>query len=1026
MSPPRLAFLGAPRIERDGVAADLPAKAVALLAYLALQETPQPRERLLDLLWPASYADAGRKNLRNALWAIRKALGDEALVAGDASLALSPAVWVDTRELERPLHRLTASSGAPPPDDIAAVLHLYRGPFLDTLTVPDAPDFEIWLTTERERLAQLYLRAATDLVSAYERAGRWRDTLAVGERALAQDILQEPLHRAVMAAHARLGERPEALRQYDMLRAALARELGVEPLPETDALRAAILSGDIGPAPAAPPPAAVPRRAAPPPPTAPTTPFVGRAAECAILDHECAAAAEGHVRIVVLTGEMGIGKSRLWREWANGQNADTVILSGHALEATQSLPFAPVAEMLGGEADRLFAPSSPIPRLWLAEMTRLFPDIRARVPDLPTPAAFPAEEERRRLFEALTQSLLALGGQPLVLFLDDAQWADRATLDWLGYLADRLHDAPLLIVLAQRPEETSPALAALTAAWGRQGLARRIHLEHLSPGEAAALIAALRVDPHQAHRIQAQSAGNPYFLVELARANAQPTEREYEPLTPPGLTEVIGARLDRLPASARQVLQAAAILEPDFDFATLRRVSGRGEEETLDAVDVLLAAGVFVENGARYAFAHPLVAQVVRDGLSSARRAFVSHRAAEALELTPPARLPLIAGRLARLYTDAGEPKRAALYSEMAAERALALAATDEAVDFYRQALALDPTPLRQLGLGRALLRRADLADANAALKAALTGLITGGDGHNAAHAAMDIAETYIQMGRFDAAAEWFRRSADYLDPQDEPGHYAAAQFFLDLSPLFGTVAPGEIEARLAEADRLAREHPQPSMNARVYFALGNQLAERGDLAHARVAYERAIAQAHVGGDDYHEVLALNNAAYHALLDGDRVAAHEHVARALALAEARALRLPLQHLYSTQGEIALAEEHWDEAEGWFGLGLAEAERNGNRREMGNYHANLALAARGRGDLTRAQRLLEEARTLVADSADKYLQIKTDLWLAQVRLEGGDRAAAGETLARAEAALVGSDRTLLTTWAARLRASLSPF
>ncbi len=1025
MSSPRLAFLGAPRIERDGAAADLPAKAVALLAYLAAQNAPQPRERLLDLLWPASYADAGRKNLRNALWAIRKALGEETLVAGDDSITLGPDVWVDTRALERAL-RPVARNGAPSPDGIASALQLYRGPFLDTLAVPDAPDFEIWLTTERERLAQLYLRAATDLVAAYQGAGRWRDMLAVGERALAQDILQEPVHRAVMEAHARLGQRPEALRQYDMLRAALARELGVEPLPETDALRGAILSGEVGPAPVPPAPTVVPRREPAPAPASvrQAMPFVGRQAECAILDEECEAAAAGHVRIVLLTGEMGIGKSRLWREWAERQESETVILEGRALEATQSLPFAPVAEMLGRQADRLFTPTSPIPRLWLAEMSRLFPEIRARVPDLPPPAALPTEEERRRLFEALAQSLLALGGRPVVLFLDDAQWADGASLDWLGYVADRLRDAPLLIVLAERPEDSPPGLAALTAAWGRQGIARRVRLEHLSPEEAAALIAALQVDPQQTHRIQAQSAGNPYFLVELARASGQPTQREIEPVAPPALTEVIQSRLDRLPASARQVLQAAAILEPDFDFATLRRVSGRGEEETLDAVDELLAAGVFVEAQGRYGFAHPLVAEVVRGSLSSARRAFVSHRAAEALELTPPARLPLIAGRLARLYADAGEPKRAAVYFDKAAERALALAATDAAVDFYHQALALDPTPKRQMSLGRALLRRADLADALAALEPALPGLVAAGDYHNAAHVAMDIAETYIQTGRFDRAVEWFRRSVDYLDPMAEPGHYAAAQFFLGLSPLFGATLAGEVEARLAQADRLAQEHPQPSMNARVYFALGNQFAERGDLTHARAAYDRAIAQAYAGGDDYLEVLSLNNAAYHALLDGDLAAAHDTIARALALAEARALRLPLQHLYSTRGEIALAEEQWAEAERWFGLGLAEAERNGNRREMGNYHANLALAARGRGDLAQARQRLEEAQALTAESADVYLQIKTDLWLAQVCLEAGDRRTAAEALPRAEARLAGTDRALLAEWAARLRAALA--
>src|SRR5439155_13427613 len=112
-----------------------------------------------------------------------------------------------------------------------SVLELYRGPFLDGLSLRDAPDFELWLTGERERLAQALLRALETLVAAHRARHDWRGVIAAARTALGHDPLQEPMYRALMEAHARLGERPEALRQYAALRLTFERELGVEPLP---------------------------------------------------------------------------------------------------------------------------------------------------------------------------------------------------------------------------------------------------------------------------------------------------------------------------------------------------------------------------------------------------------------------------------------------------------------------------------------------------------------------------------------------------------------------------------------------------------------------------------------------------------------------------------------------------------------------------------------------------------------------------------------------------------------------------
>ena len=468
----------------------------------------------------------------------------------------------------------------------------------------DAPEFDLWLASERERLEQAHLRALAELVDLYRAAGAWHDVISTARRALASDNLQEPMHRAIMEAHARLGERPEALRQYDTLRATLERELGVEPLPETEALRQAILAGSLQPPPAVPPRAPARRVMLG---EAPRAPYVGRAAELAALDAEKAIAAGGQPRVALLTGEVGIGKSRLWREWAATLPPDLPVLETRCLEATQGLPFAPLTELFSRPAllARLARADSPVSPLWLAEVARLVPELRARRPDLPPPAPLPVEEERRRVFEAFAQCAQAFGGRPLVFFLDDAHWADHATLDWLGYLVHRMREQALLLVVAYRPEDAPAALAHLVAGWGREGLTRRLSLARLTPAEAEALVGALGGDPALADRAQAQSAGNPYFLIELVQAGGADV--------PPALTELVRGRLDRLPDTARQVAQAAAVLEPDFDFPTLRRTSGRGEEETLDALDALLAAGALVERGGRYEFTHPFVAAVVRD-----------------------------------------------------------------------------------------------------------------------------------------------------------------------------------------------------------------------------------------------------------------------------------------------------------------------------------------------------------------------------------------------------------------------------
>lgn len=247
MSTLRLHFLGAPRLTRDDQPVELTiAKAIALLAYLAVTRTPQTRERIQDLLWPESSAEAGRKNLRNLLWTIRKTLGETVVRADDDRLTLHESVWVDVREFEpMAVGKSQIADSTAAIRDLQSAISQYSGPFLDGLNLDDAPDFEVWLTAERERLGQLYLRALATLIELYRVVEQWSEIISLANRALAYDNLHEPMYRVLMEAHGRLGERAEALRLYDNLRSTLDRELGVEPLQETEVLRAAILSGEF-------------------------------------------------------------------------------------------------------------------------------------------------------------------------------------------------------------------------------------------------------------------------------------------------------------------------------------------------------------------------------------------------------------------------------------------------------------------------------------------------------------------------------------------------------------------------------------------------------------------------------------------------------------------------------------------------------------------------------------------------------------------------------------------------------------
>jgi DNA-binding SARP family transcriptional activator len=1003
----RLCIFGMPQCIRGDQPISAPAsKAVALLAYLALRATPQRRDHLLALLWPESAEEAARKNLRNVLWSIRATLGEDVLLVQGERLALQADVWVDVQVFER-LAQITDHADRMALEEALA---LYRGPLLDGLSIADATDFDLWLTTERERLTQLFSRSAERLLDLERAAGAWDAIIPVAQRVLTHDPLQEWPYRILMEAHARRGDRATALRQYDLLRSMLDRELDVAPSPETEAVHDAIVRGVFERVAARPPQRAPVRMNRPS-----TAPFVGRQVERITLDAELVTAMAGSVRIAVLSGEMGIGKSRLWQVWAAGVGSAVTVLEARCLLSTQQMPFAPLIALFSHRIwlDRFAAVADAAQPTWLEDLSPLLPTLQETLAR-PLISRFQPEDERHRVFEAFMQALQAIAAPPLVFFLDDIQWADSTTLDWLDYLAHRGRELSLLLVLAYRSEDASRALLQRIAQWDRDGLVQRLKLNRLTREEGAALLQALDARVHDFTRVYEAGAGNPYFLSEMA--HAPPGD------LPPALADLVRARLDHLPEVAQHVLQVAAVLEPDIDPATIWQIAGRDEDETLDALDTLLRTAILTEHEERYTFTHPLVSTLVREDLSRARRATLHRRAATALEQIYATRLPAQAGRIMYHFREAGNLPQVARYAELAGDYALTVAAPVEAAYFYEQAIAIEQTAARLLGLGRAHIWGGDLDAGCSAFERALALFQQAADHSGAAWISLQLADIGTMRSQFDLTMQFAKQALELAGDVDQA--VAAAAHVLIGSSLRIQGAPlPEAEAHIMEAIRLATMMNLPDMLTYCYVGLSNIRADQGDMQGAFAAAQEIVRYARQSGNDFYEAVGYNNSAYRALLLGNYQGAHEYLEAGLRLVEERVLEVPRQWLYSTRGELALAEEEWDEAERWFQRGIVHAERNGNQAQIAMYYANLGLAARGRGDLTRAVQLLEQAQANTTHETAAFQQTQIDLWLAETYAQQEDYVAADRSLARAEERLAMNAHPYLQQGIAALRERL---
>ncbi|MCP5099085.1 MAG: AAA family ATPase [Chloroflexi bacterium] len=682
-------------------------KTRALFAYLVLNHQQSiDRRRLAFLFWPRGTEVAARRNLRQYLHRIRKALepvdpnGRFLSTEGHYIQFQPPNNWFfDVAAFEQ-------ASSSPTPD-LAHATSLYTGDLL-------AEMYDEWIVPERDRLARLYRQNLLQLAEQCEAAGQINNAIKYTEQYLVAEPYLESCYLRLMRLYYTIGNRGRVQQLYDQLETTLQEELATAPLLETQTAYKSMLAGSYDTL-AKTAVSAKPTLAIPETPTSPSQksepPFIGKEAE---LDHlnsifKSTVAAKG--TFLLISGEAGIGKTRLIDVWLNqiktGSKNTPFILKGRAHEFESMIPYSPLMQALQQVAHRipweLFRPAPA----WLASLRPFLPNLNSHLGN--QPINWPDHAGQHHVIESLGNLFLTLARQqPIILFVDNLHWADSPTWTFLGYLAQRAIHARILIISTARSEDLSADRQRLLRKLNREQLCQESSLNRLSKNETEQLINQLaqadkglnqtKPDPLFVNRVFEETEGNPFFIVETIRA-VQETDKDWTHSIPTDATgnrpafaiplqiqSVIESRLDKLSEESRTALGVAAAIGREFTFSLLQEVSQYSTDLLLDALDKWLARGLVRETLNGYDFTHEKLSHVAYEHLSRARRQWIHFQVAEHLQQegidTEPA-------QLAHHYYLSNKPAKALPFLAQAGQRALTVHSYPEAREFGLKAIGL-------------------------------------------------------------------------------------------------------------------------------------------------------------------------------------------------------------------------------------------------------------------------------------------------------------------------------------------------
>jgi DNA-binding SARP family transcriptional activator len=929
----------------------------SLLAYLVLhRDAPQSRAQLSYRFWLDSTESQARANLRKQVHHLRHALpdADRFLYADHKVLQWqkdAPFI-LDVAGFEDALHRAERAGNQPALQEaLEEAADLYRGDLLPTC-------YDDWVLTERERLRQEFARTLERLIDLLEGQRAYTAAIQSAQRLLRHDPLHETAYRRLMRLHALNGDRARALRTYHTCATVLQRELDVEPSTATQEAYERLLALDAV-------------ATSPVERLAPTTSLIGRDEEWRLLQRTWRSASDGQPHLVMLVGEAGIGKTRLAEdllEWAQRQGIPTASARCYASEG--GLAYGPVTNWL--RTPLLGEILASLDEIWLSEIARLLPELLVERPQIPPPGPLTESWQRQRLFQALAQPFFE--HRQLLLMLDDAQWCDRETLEWLpSLLHARLgHDvaggrpAQLVLLITLRSGETpaNKRLETLVRELRRSRRLSEIELGPLDEAETFSLAtdaAGRALDPALAAPLYRGSEGNPLFVVEMVRAGgamssqqmvAHGQEKAHVDLPlPPKVQQVIEARLAQLSPMARDLVGTAATIGREFTFDVLAQAHGADEETSVRALDELWRRRIVREQGAdAYDFAHDRIREVAYAGLSAARRRLLHRRVAEAMQTVHAADLDGVAGVVATHYEQAGQAEQAIVHYQRAAKAEQRIYANEEAVEYLDRAITLLPATsshsvqgarlYEQLGHVLVVLGRHE--DAHQAYEAALA-WVPVSDRLWPARLRCQMANTWRSRQRFPEATEAYDAAIGLLGPEPAGQDPEWWQVWLDI--------------QLARADML-------------YFA--SRLSELANLCRELEGVVTVHGSVKQQSNFYHALVMLDNRQSRFRPSAETV---DQVTRSLELARETGDRQLIDFKMFGRGFTLLWFGDLEAAEQQLRAALAQAEQTGDLPLQDRGLAYLSIACRFNGDEGQARTYTEQGlEAAIAEQNPIYIGV----------------------------------------------------
>lgn len=658
----------------------------SLIAYLILHAgTPQSRERLAFLLWPASKESQARTNLRQLLHNLKRALPAECTSLVSDHFAVQwrqDEACVDAFDFQAAIANASAARRAK--DSVGEIqalttaVQLYEDDLLPGL-------YDDWIAPVREDYRKQLSDALSRLATLFEERNDYEAAIPCANRLIAIDSLCETHHQLLIRLHAANHDRASALRAYHRCMRVLRREMGVEPGPATRELFERILKAEpvISREPVSAT-RAVKQISQPPK----TRALVGRVTEWHQLLSAWQLATEDGPRVAVISGEPGIGKTRLageFYQFCAGQGyaaARSRCYSGQGQAA-----YAPVAEWLRSDAISA-AWASLVPRQ-LTELGRLIPEIHEKFPELDalssTQHNSAAETWYRLHFYESLSAAFEKTRKPLLLYIDDVQWCDPESFEWLNALLTSPAATGVLLLATVRDEETGRdhPFTRFLSALRQSAMVIQIPLQSLNAEETAELArreSVKTLDSGNLGNIFRATRGNPLFVVESVRSGFESTR----------VHAVIAARLAQLPAASYELVGLVSVVGRPVSFELLQRATDWDESSVSEALDELWRRRILESRGvSQYDFTHDRFREVAYAELSLVRQRYLHRRVARALSEAYAADIESWNGQIASHLEKAGMAEEAIEYYQRAATHGRRQYADTEAAELLRHALAL-------------------------------------------------------------------------------------------------------------------------------------------------------------------------------------------------------------------------------------------------------------------------------------------------------------------------------------------------